>query len=122
MKKDDVLQQQEAEQILPSGGLDFVKWMKSELAAEKVPDGAERSDRQVGAIADMEGWRILKKKIEGKISRYRLMKDVDLDSLTDQDIGLRFRLGSLVAQELESIINAVEVKSKHFKEKDAKQR
>lgn len=109
----------QSEQALTHSSVDFIKELRSE---EKIAnmDPVEARDRRLAALAEMEGWKELSHQINQKIERIRNLRDTEaIYEMTEQEIGKRFLVASLVTEQLEWVLSMVEGPAKYYEEEPA---
>lgn len=103
----------EAEQALPitsSVEIDEIVEAQNDMD-EAFDERLQAREGIINTLAASDGWKLLKEAIEERVEAYRGLSylDVtDLKQLNLPDIGLKYTVASLVASELNRIINHVE--------------
>lgn len=106
-------------QHAPQSPVEFIREVRAETNPAMSPE--EDIERKLAAIAEMEGWKILKERIQEKIDRIRNLRDTsDIYEMSEAEIGKRFVVASLVAENLEWIIDSVETPANYHAQKDSK--
>ena len=68
---------------------------------------ATLKDKQIANLAEHPGWLEVEKIMTDKIEYYKKMNGLDTSKLTLEEIGQKFIVSNLVADELEQILNIV---------------
>lgn len=68
---------------------------------------ATLKDKQIANLAEHPGWLEIEKLMSDKIDYYKKMNGLDTSKLTLEEIGQKFIVSNLVADELEQILNIV---------------
>jgi hypothetical protein len=68
---------------------------------------ATLKDKQIANLAEHPGWIEVQKIMSDKIDYYKKMNGLDTSKLTLEEIGQKFIVSNLVADELEQILNIV---------------
>jgi len=68
---------------------------------------AELKDKQIANLAEHPGWLEIQKVMEEKIEYYKKMNGVDTSQLSLEEIGQKYIVSNLVADELKGILNIV---------------
>lgn len=68
---------------------------------------AELKDKQIANLAEHPGWLEIQKIMEDKIDYYKRMSGVDTSQLSLEEIGQKYIVSNLVADELRGILNIV---------------
>lgn len=81
---------------------------------------ADTQDLQLAALDGHAGWEQMRQHIEDRIKYHRTMAGVDTAAMSLEDVGKRFIISSLVADELEALLNKVDLTKKEVDERRAK--
>lgn len=65
-------------------------------------------DKQIANLADHPGWLQIQKQMEERIDYYKKMSGLDTSKLTLEEIGQKFIVSNLVADELSQVLNIVQ--------------
>lgn len=113
------IQKQSAAQAITPSGMDFIRKIRTDEKLAGV-DIVEATDRKVAALSDMDGWKILRSRIQEEIDRIRNLRDVDNIYMMDEgEIGKRFLIASLLAEKLEWVLTMVEAPAKFYADKES---
>lgn len=76
---------------------------------DDTPEQAEilLKDKQIANLADHPGWLEIEKLMTEKVEYYKKMSGLDTSKLSLEEIGQKFIVSNLVADELENILNVV---------------
>lgn len=69
---------------------------------------AEIKDKQIAELKNHPGWLEIVERLQDKVHYYRTMQGVDTSGLDLKDIGQKYVVSNLVADEIQGIINLVE--------------
>lgn len=69
---------------------------------------AALKDKQIANLADHPGWLQIEKQMQERIEYYKKMNGVDTATLTLEEIGQKFIVSNLVADELSQVLNIVQ--------------
>jgi hypothetical protein len=70
-------------------------------------EAANVKDKQIANLADHPGWLEIQKLMDERIKYYKTMSGLDTSKLTLEEIGQKFIVSNLVADELAQIVNVV---------------
>lgn len=108
------MNKQEAEQAVPTLSSEFYEILEQSKAIDSDVENKEKSrEALIADIGKREGWKLLREEIEQKIEKYNGLASLHIDELTPQSInfeqiGIKLFVSSLVATELQKVINRVE--------------
>jgi len=112
------VKKQAAEQAIGTS-IDFVRQMRAQERIDRTSDPVEVEDRQLASLYELDGWRILAKRVRDEIERVKSLRDVeDIYNMSEAEIGKRFLVASLVAEKLQWILDMVELPHQHFAQTD----
>jgi lipase chaperone LimK len=69
---------------------------------------ATLKDKQIANLAEHPGWLEIQKIMQDKIDYYKKMSGLDTSKLTLEEIGQKFIVSNLVADELAQVLNIVQ--------------
>ena len=69
---------------------------------------AALKDKQIANLADHPGWIEIQKIMQDKVDYYKKMSGLDTSKLTLEEIGQKFIVSNLVADELAQVLNIVQ--------------
>lgn len=103
--------------VLPSG-MDFIRKIRHETKTEEA-DPTEAIDRSLAVLSQMDGWQIIRKRIEAEIEKIKGLRDTEaIYSMSEEEIGKRFIVASLITEKLEWVLGMVEAPATYYDEKD----
>lgn len=106
----------ESEQILPNSASDFIRQVREE--SNTIEDPQIRKELRLASLAEMEGWKIVKELVTERIDRVKNLRDVeDIYNMSENEVGKRFITASLVAEQLQWVVDLVEAPAKYHAEK-----
>ena len=70
-------------------------------------EAAEAVDKQVADITNHPGWDRVEARLRASIDEYKTLRSADLAGLKLEEVGQRFLVARMVAEELESILTWV---------------
>ena len=69
---------------------------------------ANIKDKQIANLADHPGWLQIQQLMQDRIDFYKKMSGLDTSKLTLEEIGQKFIVSNLVADELSQVLNVVQ--------------
>lgn len=69
---------------------------------------ANIKDKQIANLADHPGWLQIEKLMQDRIDYYKKMSGLDTSKMTLEEIGQKFIVSNLVADELSQVLNIVQ--------------
>ena len=110
--------------VLPEKEDWAVKKAVRDIKKERIKTADEKHDELWHALSGSRAWLgALKPYLETRIKTLKEMADVELTGGEDlKEIGLKFLVSSLVANELQAILNRVETTTKMIDERRAKEK
>lgn len=69
---------------------------------------ANIKDKQIANLADHPGWLQIEQLMQDRIDFYKKMSGLDTSKLTLEEIGQKFIVSNLVADELSQVLNVVQ--------------
>lgn len=85
-----------------------VEGLEFSITQDAVEDKKEEAkDKQIAELAQHPGWLEIVKVMEDKVEFYKKMSGVDTSKMTLEEIGQKYIVANLVADELQGILNLV---------------
>ena len=96
-------------------GLEFSITQDSPVEAQE-----ETKDKQIANLVDHPGWLEIVKVMEDKVEFYKKMSGVDTSKMNLEEIGQKFIVSNLVADELQGILNLVNQTANEINKREKK--
>jgi len=77
---------------------------------------ATLKDKQIANLADHPGWLTIQKLMQDRVDYYKKMSGLDTSKLTLEEIGQKFIVSNLVADELAQVLNIVQTTANEINE------
>lgn len=96
-------------------GLEFSITQETEIEHQE-----ETKDKYIANLADHPGWLEIVKVMEDKVEFYKKMSGVDTSKMNLEEIGQKFIVSNLVADELQGILNLVNQTANEIRNREKK--
>lgn len=96
-------------------GLEFSITQETEIEHQE-----ETKDKQIANLVDHPGWLEIVKVMEDKVEFYKKMSGVDTSKMNLEEIGQKFIVSNLVADELQGILNLVNQTANEIRNREKK--
>jgi len=96
-------------------GLEFSITQQTEVEQQE-----ETKDKYIANLADHPGWLEIVKIMEDKVEFYKKMSGVDTSKMNLEEIGQKFIVSNLVADELQGILNLVNQTANEIRNREKK--
>lgn len=96
-------------------GLEFSITQQTEVEQQE-----ETKDKQIANLVDHPGWLEIVKIMEDKVEFYKKMSGVDTSKMNLEEIGQKFIVSNLVADELQGILNLVNQTANEIRNREKK--
>lgn len=96
-------------------GLEFSITQETEIEHQE-----ETKDKQIANLVDHPGWLEIVKIMEDKVEFYKKMSGVDTSKMNLEEIGQKFIVSNLVADELQGILNLVNQTANEIRNREKK--
>jgi len=99
---------------------DFIKFMKDVRTSRETDKEVDKRDQNFALMTELEGWKDFKNLASDRIERLKSLRDYDSAGRDLSELGLRFLVADIVADEIESLIRRVDQAKNIYEEQQKK--